>query len=51
VTGVFKTINFVNTLVLQYGKQNKEIIIYNSNKHFHSSFTHTLLQFCFSKQI
>jgi len=36
-------------LVLQYGKQNKEIIIYNSNKH--SSFTHTLLQFCFSKQI
>jgi hypothetical protein len=28
---------------------NPVIIIYNSNKHFHSSFTHTLLPFCFSK--
>jgi hypothetical protein len=36
----------VTTLVLHYDKQNKEIIIYNNNnKHFHSSFTHTLLQF------
>jgi len=39
----------VTTLVLHYDKQNKEIIIYNSNKHVHSSFTHTLLPFCFSK--
>jgi hypothetical protein len=31
-------------LLLHFDKQNKEIIIYNSNKHFHSSFTHTLLQ-------
>jgi hypothetical protein len=45
----FSKISFVTTLVLHYDKQNKEIIIYNSNKHFHSSFTHTLLPFCFSK--
>jgi L-lactate permease len=43
------TLSFVTTLVLHFDKQNKEIIIYNSNKHFHSSFTHTLLPFCFSK--
>jgi hypothetical protein len=29
----------VTTLFLHFDKQNKEIIIYNSNKHFHSSFT------------
>jgi hypothetical protein len=45
----FSKISFVTTLVLHFDKQNKEIIIYNSNKHFHSSFTHTLLPFCFSK--
>jgi hypothetical protein len=39
----------VTTLVLHFDKQNKEIVIYNSNKHFHSSFTHSLLPFCFSK--
>ena len=39
----------MTTLVLHFDKQNKEIIIYNSNRHFHSSFTHTLLPFCFSK--
>ena len=27
----------------------KNLLIYNSNIHFHSSFTHTILQFCFSK--
>jgi hypothetical protein len=43
-------ISFVTTLVLHFDKQNKEIVIYNSNKHFHSSFTHTLLPFCFSKK-
>jgi hypothetical protein len=51
VTGVFKTINFVTTLVLQYDKQNKEIIIFNSNKHFHSSFTHTLTILFFKKKL
>ena len=51
MTGVFKTISFVTTLVLHYDKQNKEIIIYNSNKHFHSSFTHTLLPFFFLKYL
>ena len=49
--GVFKTINFVTTMVLHYDKENKEIIIYNSTKHFHSSFTHTLLSFVFLKYL
>jgi hypothetical protein len=35
----FSKISFVTTLFLHFDKQNKEIIIYNSNKHFHSSFT------------
>jgi hypothetical protein len=32
-----------------FDKQIMKCIIYNSKKHFRSLFTHTLLQFCFSK--